>query len=205
MHALRPFVLPFFAALLGLSACGGGQEGPSITPGNLPTGGNWTGVFHSPQYGRMDMIATGPRVLGEFTRDERSGRIEGTVTGDVMRFRWYERRERIGGRPENVQGGGYFRYVIGPATLTNGDECPDGTHCLSGEWWLGHNDGDRATWTAQRGGGRPRLSSESSGGESSSGGDGSDDGSGGDEGSTSGGDDGTSGSEQVGGDSLDGL
>lgn len=218
MRAIRKLPLPLFGALVALSGCGGGGGGPSVTPGNLPTGGNWTGVYYSPQYGRMDFVATGPRVLGQFTRDERSGRIEGNVTGDVMRFRWYERRERIGGRPENVQGGGYFRYVIGPTELTSGDDCPDGTHCLNGEWWLGDNDGDRAPWTAQRGRGRPRLSSESSGGEGgSSGSSGWDDGEGGGEGGDGegGGDTGggggegagESGSEQVGGgdDSLDGL
>lgn len=222
MRATRILLPSSLAVLLGAAACGGGGQGPHLEPGNLPTGGNWTGVFYSPQYGRMDMVATGARLVGEFVLEggERHGRIEGTITGDVLRFHWTERRERVGGRPENVQGGGYFRYIVGQGesgTRMNGDDiCPDGTQCLDGEWWLADNDGDRSPWTAQRGRGRPHLTTDStSGGEGGEGGEGGssgwddDSGGGGGESGGGGGDDsgGSGGGESGGGgaEDLEGL
>jgi hypothetical protein len=113
-------------ASLALAGCGG--SGVSVEEGPMPEGGSYTGVWHSPQYGEMHMVQTGQQVVGEYTKDERQGRIQGTVRGNVMRFEWSEQRELVAGNPITTRGRGYFRYAIGE----------DGDHYIRGEW--GHDD-----------------------------------------------------------------
>src|SRR5689334_7488938 len=93
-----------------VAGCGGG--GVNIPQGPMPQGGSFTGVWHSPQYGEMQMVQTGNSVVGEYTKDERSGTLQGTVQGNVMRFEWSEERELVAGRPVITRGHGYFVYAI---------------------------------------------------------------------------------------------
>ena len=125
----------------------------------MPQGGTFSGVWHSPQYGEMQMVQTGQNVVGEYVKDERRGRIQGTVRGNVMRFEWSENRELVAGRPIVTRGRGYFRYAIGE----------DGDHYVRGEW--GHDDymAGGGPWNAVRD--RRRQPSLSGRSESSSGGD----------------------------------
>ena len=146
----------FGALSLAVAGCGGG--GVDVPEGPMPQGGTFSGVWHSPQYGEMQMVQTGQNVVGEYVKDERRGRIQGTVRGNVMRFEWSENRELVAGRPIVTRGRGYFRYAIGE----------DGDHYVRGEW--GHDD-DMAgggPWNAVRDRRQPSLSGRS---ESSSGGD----------------------------------
>ncbi|HJL19275.1 MAG TPA: hypothetical protein RMH99_26660 [Sandaracinaceae bacterium LLY-WYZ-13_1] len=106
----------------------GGADGVNVDEGPMPEGGSFTGVWHSPQYGEMHMVQTGQQVVGEYTKDERHGRIQGTVRGNVMRFEWTEEREMVAGRPTTTRGRGFFRYAIGD----------DGDHYIQGRW--GHDD-----------------------------------------------------------------
>src|SRR5262245_57910055 len=91
---------------VALAACGG--AGPArISPRAMPAGGTYTGVWFSPQYGEMHLVQNGATVIGRYEKDERSGRIQGSVHGDLMRFEWSERREIIVGRPMTTRGHGY--------------------------------------------------------------------------------------------------
>ena len=126
------------ALLLGIAGCGGG--GVSVPEGPMPDGGNFTGVWHSPQYGEMHMIQTGQSVRGEYTKDERHGTITGTVRGNVMRFEWSERRELVAGRPSTTRGRGYFRYAIGEDT----------DHYIRGEWGHDNDISGGGPWNAVR-------------------------------------------------------
>lgn len=56
-------------------------------------------------------------------RKQRGRTIQGTIEGNVLRFRWEERRELIEGLPRKTEGGGYCVYVIDH----------DGEHELKGE------------------------------------------------------------------------
>jgi hypothetical protein len=160
-------------ALSGLAACGGGGGRANVSPGTMPAGQTFTGVFHSPQYGEMHMVQTGSQVVGEYTQDERRGRIQGTVQGDLLRFEWSERRELVAGRPVVTRGRGYFRFVAGD----------DGDFYIVGEWGHDDNETGGGPWRGVRDRRRrPRLSTD--GGRTS----------------TSGGDVGT---DQDGGDDLD--
>jgi hypothetical protein len=123
-----------------LAACGGGQSGSSISPGSMPSGGSFSGVFHSPQYGEMHMQQQGAAVVGRYEKDERRGRIQGTARGDLLRFEWTEERELVGGRPTITRGRGYFQYRVGD----------DGRHNLLGRWGLDDDDNGGGEWNAYK-------------------------------------------------------
>ena len=140
-------------ALAAVAGCGGGTSGiPSAE--SMPSGGSFTGVWHSPQYGEMQMRQSGTTLIGEYTKDERTGRIQGSVTGNLARFEWSEERELIAGHPTTTRGHGYFRYIIGE----------DEDHYFRGEW--GHDDNytGGGPWNAVRDRRRqPNLSTEQGG------------------------------------------
>ncbi|MBK8173261.1 MAG: hypothetical protein IPK60_23405 [Sandaracinaceae bacterium] len=192
--------LALMTVTLGLfiSACGGGSGNrASVTPGPMPTGGSFSGVWFSPQYGRLDMVQTGASIVGEYTKDERHGRIEGTAQGNVMRFQWTESRELIVGRPTVTRGRGYFQYVV------DGNEVK-----LVGQWGHDNDEVGGGPWNAVRSGrlrphlstdpDRPDNSDDENSGRSS--GDGDSDGQ-----STSGGETGGNGGGSTGGGGLEDL
>lgn len=125
--------------LLALAAgCGG--AGVNIPQGPMPQGGTFTGVWNSPQYGEMHLVQTGSSVVGEYTKDERRGRIQGTVQGNVLRFEWSEQRELVAGRPIVTRGRGFFHYAIGD----------DGDHYIRGQWGHDQNMSGGGEWNAVR-------------------------------------------------------
>ncbi len=146
------------AVILLVFALGCGA-GVNIAEGPMPQGGSYTGVWHSPQYGEMHMTQTGEEVTGEYRKDERSGRLQGRVQGNVMHFEWSEERELVAGRPVVTRGRGYFRYAIGE----------DGDHYIRGEWGVDGSNRGGGEWNAVRDRRRrqPTLTSgrESEGGE----------------------------------------
>jgi len=152
-------LVSFALFVMAAAACGGGGGRVALTPGAMPEGGQFGGVWNSPQYGRMDLVQTGSTIVGEYTKNERRGRIEGTAQGDLMRFTWTERRELVTGVPRVNRGRGYFRIV----------KDAEG-YKLLGEW--GHDDAETGggPWNAVRTRWRPQLSGEGggdSGGEDS--------------------------------------
>ena len=157
-----------FAPVFGL-ACGGAQHAKLIV-GNMPPGGTFTGVWFSPQYGELHMQQNGATVIGKYSKDERLGRIQGSVQGDVMRFEWTESRELIVGRPVKTKGHGYFRIL---------KDTSEDTWKILGEWGNDEAEQGGGQWNAVKsktrkpelgdeGGGRESDSSDSSGGESDS-------------------------------------
>jgi len=145
----------FVSVILG---CGGNSA--DIEARTMPEGGSFTGVYHSPQYGEMQVIQTGDSAVGEYKKDERSGKINGSVEGDLMRFEWVEQKAMVSNRPTETRGRGYFRYLIDPST---------GDHVLKGEWGIGDNETGGGPWNAWKSKhSQPKLSTgsdESSGGE----------------------------------------
>lgn len=159
---LRSTGLVLFGSLaLTLAAgCGGdGIQHAHVSPGTMPSGETFSGVWHSPQYGEMQMVQTGAQVVGEYTQDERHGQIQGTVQGDLMRFEWSEERELVMGRPTRTRGHGYFQFQIGG----------DGDAYIVGEWGHDQNETGGGPWRAARDRRRqPHLGASTSGGSSSS-------------------------------------
>lgn len=146
----------FFAG--NLLACGSSE--PKIVAGKMPEGGEFTGVYFSPQYGEMNMIQNGSAVIGEYKQDERFGRIQGEASGDLLKFEWTEKKALVSNRAQETRGRGYFRYKVDPA---------NGEHVLTGTWGLGDQQSGGGPWNAVKSKRKqPKLSSESG---SSSGGD----------------------------------
>lgn len=147
----------WMSIFVGLAtACGGGGGSADIDPGPMPENGTYTGVWHSPQYGEMHMVQTGSAVVGRYVKDERSGRIQGTVQGDVLRFEWTEGREMVSGVPSTSRGRGYFRYTIDDS----------GTHNILGEWGIDDSETGGGPWNAYKmRNRRPEVEPAGAGGE----------------------------------------
>jgi hypothetical protein len=141
-----------------LHACGGAQT-HVIQVGAMPAGASFTGVWFSPQYGEMHIEQNGSSAIGRYTKDERSGRLQGSVEGDVLRFEWTESRELIVGRPVETKGHGYFKIV-------RHEE--DDTWNLDGRWGTDASEHNGGPWTAVKSKTR-RPDLEGNGGSGSSG------------------------------------
>ena len=107
----------------------------------MPDGGNFSGVYFSPQYGEMHLSQNGNAVIGKFKKDERAGKMQGEVEGDLMRFEWIEMKAMVSNRPQETRGHGYFRYMV---DASNGD------HVLKGRWGLGEEDATGGEWNAYK-------------------------------------------------------
>ena len=49
---------------LALSSAACGSKAPEVVAGKMPEGGNFTGVYFSPQYGEMNVVQNGSAVIG---------------------------------------------------------------------------------------------------------------------------------------------
>ncbi len=110
--------------------CGGVSNRANITIGAMPANGTFHGVWQSPQYGEMHLCQTGSNVAGTYTQNERNGRVQGTIQGNVLRFQWEDHRELVPGRPTITRGRGYFKLEVGD----------DEDQYFLGEW--GHDDAE---------------------------------------------------------------
>jgi hypothetical protein len=136
-----PFVISLQLVLtlaLALVGCGGATA-PALQVKSMPEGGTFTGVWFSPEYGEMHMRQSGASVIGRYSKDERSGRVQGNVEGDIMRFEWTEKRELLAGRSVQTKGHGYFRISKDDA---------DKTYKLVGEWGNDAAERGGGPWTA---------------------------------------------------------
>jgi len=114
-----------------------------IRPGPMPDGEGFTGSFHSSQIGDVFLEQTGDSVVGSYAYDRASchatGRIEGTVQGNLLRFHWTE-SQRACGRIAPMRGRGYFLFWMDSAN--NGR--------ANGEWGIGTADSGGGPWTLFR-------------------------------------------------------
>ena len=139
------YVFVCVVALTLLSACGGGGANyKSLTPGEMNPEGSFDGVFQSAAYGRMEMTVNGDVVVGLYEGERFFGKVEGTVDGDLMTFKWYQWNEDLNGKVRETTGHGYFRYtVVSEGTPEN----PRSTHFIKGEWGYG-DDNAGSPWEA---------------------------------------------------------
>jgi hypothetical protein len=176
-NGMRGTVISSAVVALVLLGCGGGAQRAEVASAPMPDGGNWTGVYFSPQYGEMHMVQNGSAVHGRFKKDERTGTIQGEADGNVLQFEWTENKAMVSNRPQETKGSGYFQYLVDSAS---------GDHVLKGRWGLGDDNTSGGEWNAYRSRNREpdpdSLSDEgSSGGESIDDDESSDDGLGGGE------------------------
>lgn len=143
------------AAMTTLLIACGGSSAPVLKPGPMPADGDFTGVWHSAQYGEMHLVQDGAAVHGRYEADQRTGKITGEADGDLMRFEWKEQKALVSNRPNETVGHGYFRYVIKD----------NGEHLIEGRWGLNEDDRNGGEWTAYKMKNREPDLGETSGGE----------------------------------------
>ncbi len=126
--------------LAGACACGSTPQKVKVDPRPLPAGITYSGTWFSDQYGELVLEQHGSSVVGYYSKDERSGRVQGSVDGDLMVYGWTERRELVRGKPNETRGRGYFQLLHGDGERDR----------IRGEWGLGDNERGSGEWVAYR-------------------------------------------------------
>jgi hypothetical protein len=102
---------------LAATACGGSSTAPklaTVKAGDMPEGGDWSGVYYSPLYGYLHLVSEGENINGRWrtASGEKWGEMHGSATGNVFRFEWTEKTIGMVGPSAGKNGKGYFKYVI---------------------------------------------------------------------------------------------
>lgn len=96
------------APLLAVGGCA--STGPTVpNPGTLPQEASFEGVWYSRQFEHMFLTRTGDEVTGVYAY-KNGGKIEGTVEGNLLKFKWVEpgsKEHAIKGQ----SGHGYLKLV----------------------------------------------------------------------------------------------
>ncbi len=124
--------------------CGASQakpEQPVLKPGDLPTEGEWSGVYYSTVEGYLHIAKDGNAVQGRWRKKsgEEWGELHGEVVGDLLRYEWTAHIIGQVGPGAKRGGKGYFRYVV-----PKGDGV---AHELHGSYGLG-DDMTATKWEA---------------------------------------------------------
>jgi hypothetical protein len=104
------------AAPIGVLGCTGGEGGDArhanVSPGTMPQGADWSGVYYSELYGFLHLVQDGTSVSGRWIRPTKNkcGEVHGTITGDVIKFSWKEHTIGAVGPNSASAGRGYFKY-----------------------------------------------------------------------------------------------
>jgi hypothetical protein len=119
-----------------LGACGPG--GPSVqhaklTPGPMPAGGEWNGVYFSTVFGYLHLVSDNKSANGAWrtAAGDAWGEMSGECNGDLLKYEWTERKIGAIGADATKKGHGYFRYTI----PKEGEAAK-----IVGEWGLGESD-----------------------------------------------------------------
>lgn len=136
-------LLPTACLALSLVLGGAALEGCSKPPppttanvkaGDLPPGGDWSGVFYSPLYGHLHLVKEGGSVSGKWrtTGGDKWGELHGEVTGDLLKYKWVEHKIGMVGPGATTEGRGYFKYYVPAEENAN--------HEIKGEWGLDRSE-----------------------------------------------------------------
>lgn len=116
-----------------LAAGCGGKEAPKtaqVKAGEMPEGGEWTGVYYDPTYGYLHLVAEGSTINGAWrtTAGDAWGEMHGEADGNLFRYQWTEHKIGMVGPSATSSGKGYFVYKEPKAGEA---------HEIQGEWGLG--------------------------------------------------------------------
>jgi hypothetical protein len=79
------------ASSVAVIGCGGPPPMTAhITPGDMPEGESWTGVYFHPVYGYLHLVEQDTSIVGKWKRADQSawGELSGTKVGNVLHFAW---------------------------------------------------------------------------------------------------------------------
>ena len=127
------------AALLGAALSVGGLETgckppppttAAVKAGDMPAGGDWSGVFYSPLFGHLHLVQQGNVVSGKWrtVAGDKWGELHGEASGDLLKYKWVEHRIGMIGPGSTTEGHGYFKYFVPKEENAN--------HEIKGEWGL---------------------------------------------------------------------
>lgn len=87
-----------------------------VKPGPMPDGATWTGVYYSPLFGELHLVQEGNQVTGRWNRPvkDRWGSVDGTVSGNLLKFKWREIPYGLVTAQSEKHGKGYFVYSRPP-------------------------------------------------------------------------------------------
>jgi hypothetical protein len=130
-------VVALAASSAAVVACGGAGNEPKsavVTPGDMPDGANWDGVYFNSVYGNLHIVKTGDTIAGKWKRANGSawGELAGHVAGNVVHFEWTEHKTGAVGPNATSKGKGVFQYK-----RPTGDNVDDE---LKGSWGLDENE-----------------------------------------------------------------
>jgi hypothetical protein len=111
-------------------------KNPALTPGEMPEGAVWKGVYYSTLYGYLHLEEREGDLKGAWrtVSGDAWGEMEGKSEGNVFRFEWTEHRIGMVGPSAVRTGHGFFRYVkTATAEVKSADE-------IHGEWGLGDKE-----------------------------------------------------------------
>lgn len=127
------------------AGCSGGPPAKSagVQTGSMPAGGTFKGVWFNEAFGELHLIPEGNNLIGKWKDKTHGkwGKLSGTITGDVAKFRWEEHKMGAIGPGSTAKGRGYFKFI--PA-----DE--GGLPRLKGEWGFAENEVGGGTWDTNR-------------------------------------------------------
>jgi hypothetical protein len=113
---------------IGTGACGGpgNAKVATVKAGDMPEGGDWTGVYYDQTNGYLHMVKEGDTVSGKWrtTAGDAWGEMSGKVTGNLLKYEWKEHRIGMVGPSATRTGRGYFVYSepkAGEAHQVNGE------------------------------------------------------------------------------------
>jgi hypothetical protein len=112
----------------------------TVKAGEMPEGGDWSGVYFDPVYGYLHLVKEGDTVSGKWRNTEGNawGEMSGTANGDLYKYEWKEHKIGMVGKSATSEGRGYFKYAIPKAGEA---------HEIRGEWGLGQDEAGRK-WVA---------------------------------------------------------
>ena len=90
-------------------------EGPKVATvkaGEMPVGGEWSGVYFDPFYGNLHLIVEGSTANGRWRKasGDSWGELAGEVDGNLLKYEWTEHRIGMVGASAQTTGKGYFVY-----------------------------------------------------------------------------------------------
>ena len=140
-----------FGLVVGAALVGGGC-GPGTPPaktarvqaGSMPAGATFKGVWYSEAFGELHLVPEGTTIVGKWKDKTHGkwGKLSGSVSGDLIKFRWEEHKIGVIGPGSTSTGRGYFKYIPSADDVS--------LPRLKGEWGLAENEVGGGTWDVNR-------------------------------------------------------
>ena len=99
--------------LAGCSGKGSNTASSSPKAGEMPSEESWSGVYFHQVFGYLHLVENGTNIVGRWKRADESawGELEGTIEGNLVRYKWTEHKIGLVGAAADRKGSGWFQYL----------------------------------------------------------------------------------------------